>query len=259
MADVVPEARKRLIALGDPAFGRALERVGTRNGLELRAVQEVLSAFGERSIPPLVAMLRDEDRRRRAGAAVLLADLEARTAATKIVPLLGEDKTKLGALDALARLGVHETWEGVAPLLTDGKERVRVSALRCLQRLDAREAVGLVAGRLSRTEIFTVRFAAEDVLVGFGDAAVPILLDLARQDKDLTVRRHAVRALGRTTPARAYDLLVELAGHEDWRIRFDAAGALAAYAPARDFLREWRAHEQHPYVRARLGRELRSE
>ena len=34
---------------------------------------------------------------------------------------------------------------------------------------------------------------------------------------------------------------------------------LAAYAPARDLLREWHEHEQHPYVRARLEQELRPE
>jgi len=259
MADVVPVARERLMAMGGPALKKALSRVGTRSGLELRAIQDVLKRFRDESISPLVRMLGDEDRRRRAQAAGLLADLEATRAVEEIVKLLDDKKTKGGALEALARLGVAGVWPNVAGLLEDESERVRVAAIRCLQKLGAVESAPALVQRLTSADMFTVRFAAEDVLVSFGGPVVERLMDLARTAKDLTARRHAIRALGRIAPAEAEGLLWNAMQDPDWRVRFDAAGALGAYdnETTRGALKaygETHLEKEHPYVRARLER-----
>jgi HEAT repeat protein len=260
MADVVPVALVKLTELGDEALEKALERAGTRDGLELRAVQHLVKHFGKPVVPALVEMLADDDARRRASAAGLLADLGAKDAARDILALLEHEKTKRSALAALARLGATEAWEPVAGLLRDETERTRVEAVRCLQRLKAHASTPRLIERLFVGEMFTVRFAAEDVLVSFGAPAVPALLDLARSGKDLTARRHAIRALGRMAAPDAIRLLCGLLDHEDWRIRFDAVGALAGYLDgpvtramiARMDLRKRLATEDHPHVKARL-------
>jgi len=264
MADVVPVARLKLVEIGDRAFERTLDRVPTKESLEFLAVRDLVKRFGERCVEPLTAMLVHEDDRRSSRAAGLLADLGVKAAAPVIVPLLAHEKTRLGALDALSRLGEKSVWEDVARLLDDDVERVRVSAVRCLEKLGATDAVPLLVARMRGEEIFTVRFAAEDVLVRFGDASVPSLLEAALDRDDLTLRRHAIRAIGRIGPPSALPLLVDLADHEDWRIRHDAAGALAAYLAADDVLAkvarevlEARARvEVQGYVKARLGRLL---
>jgi hypothetical protein len=262
MADVVPVAIERLVAKGAPAMEKALSRVGTRDGLELRAIQEVLKRFKERSIPPLIGMLKDDDRRRRSQAAGLLADLEATQAVDEIVGLFADKKTKIAALDAVARLGVAILWPDVAPLLADDSERVRVAAVRCLQKLKAVRSAPVLIRRLTIADMFTVRFAAEDALVSFGAPVVERLMDLARTAEDLTARRHAIRALGRIAPPEAEGLLWKQMQDPDWRVRFDAAGALAAYdnETARGALKTWtekHRDKEHPYVRARLERVLK--
>jgi hypothetical protein len=262
MADVVPVARERLIALGGPALEKALSRVGTRDGLELRAVQAVLKRFRDESMAPLVAMLKDEDRRRRTQAAGLLADLGATDAVDGILGLLADEKTKLGALDALARLGVAILWPNVAALLEDESERVRVAAIRCLQKLKAVRSAPVLMRRLTSADMFTVRFAAEDTLVSFGEPVVERLMELARTAEDRTARRHAIRALGRIASAAAEGLLWTAMQDPDWRVRFDAAGALGAYdnettRGALESYCEKHLDKEHPYVRARLQRVLK--
>jgi HEAT repeat protein len=257
MADVIPVARDRLFAMGEPALRKARSRVGTRSGLELRAVQDQLKRFGEKSLPPLVAMLKDKDPRRRSQAAGLLADLGATETAKQILPLLDESKTKSGALDALARLGDASVWPEVAKLLEDESERARVAAIRCLQKLKAIEAAPALRKRLTAMDMFTVRFAAEDALVSFGRAEG--LLELARSASDLTQRRHAIRALGRMGSPGAQELIQELVQTPDWRVRFDAVGALAAYLEdpsARVHLELRGEQEKNPYVRSRLQKIL---
>ena len=68
-------------------------------------------------------------------------------------------------------------------------------------------------------------------------------------------RRHAIRALGRMVAPDALTLLVRLAENQDWRIRYDAVGALSSYrsALADLVLAERRKAETNPHVAARLA------
>jgi HEAT repeat protein len=106
--------------------------------------------------------------------------------------------------------------------------------------------------RLGKNEMFTVRFAAEDVLVAF--KATRELLILAADRTDRIARRHAIRALGRIGDESAIGQLMNLLGEEDWRIRYEAAGALARFdsSTARAALRAAAAKEAHPHVRGIL-------
>jgi HEAT repeat protein len=110
--------------------------------------------------------------------------------------------------------------------------------------------------------MFTVRFAAEDTLVSFGEPVVERLMELARTAEDRTARRHAIRALGRIASAAAEGLLWTAMQDPDWRVRFDAAGALGAYdnettRGALESYCEKHLDKEHPYVRARLQRVLK--
>jgi HEAT repeat protein len=261
MSDIVPRALEQLHAMGEPALRKALSVVGSRRNLEPDAAQKLLELFGKDAVPPLVEILSDEDYRRRANAARFLAEMDAKEAAPEILPLLGEEKTRRTALYALSRLQAKDLWDAVVPLTADEREWTRVSAVRCLGALDAKAAISTLVRRLGSDEYFTVRFAAEDVLVGFGPDAAPGLLHLARTSDDLTARRHAVRALGRIADRGALAFLTGISDDPDWRVRYDAAGALAGYLPAggsratlaREVLEDRARREEHPYVKARLA------
>ncbi|MHC4470758.1 MAG: HEAT repeat domain-containing protein, partial [Planctomycetota bacterium] len=264
MADIVPRALEHLHAMGDPAFQKALSLVGTKRNLEDLAVSKLLKLFGQRSVPPLIEMLEAGDDRRRSHAARFLADLGAKRAAPSLVPLLGHEKTKRSALDALSRLEAKEHWSAVLPLLADEVELTRVTAVRCLQKLGAKTATSALVMKLRSDEMFTVRFAAEDVLVSFGEDSVPPLLHLAKTGDDLIARRHAIRALGRIASPGTLGFLVRISDEPDWRIRHDVAGALASFlekegpaaAVALEVLGDRARREEHRHVRARLGRLL---
>jgi len=264
MADVVPRALEQFHAMGDPAFEKALSLVGTKKNLEDRAVSKLLKLFGERSVDPLVGMLKADDHLRRAQAARFLADLGAKRAAPDLLPLLRDEKTKRAALDALTRLDAKEHWQAVLPLLADPVERTRVTAVRSLEKFGAKAATSALIQKLSGDEMFTVRFAAEDVLVSFGPSSVDPLLHLARTRDDLIARRHAIRALGRIAAPATLGLLTELAHDPDWRIRYDAAAALAEHGRsggagavvARETLLDRARLEKNRHVRSRLAKLL---
>jgi HEAT repeat protein len=210
-------------------------------------------------------MLGDEAILRRAQAAGLLADLGDREALPAIVGLLADRDVCRAALDAIARLGAREHHQVVAALLDHPVERTRVAAARCLEALKATEAVPALAAKMRTGEMFTVRFACEDVLVSLGEAAAPVLRELARGSPDPIAKRHGIRALGRMADPFSLFLLRELLAHEDWRVRYEAAGALGAFitkdplsAPvARAALADRAGTEENPFVKSRLSALLR--
>ncbi len=65
MAFVVPVALEKLGGLGDPAMEVALSVVGTKDGLEYRAVQLTLKHFTEKAVPRLEKLLAHEDYKRK--------------------------------------------------------------------------------------------------------------------------------------------------------------------------------------------------
>jgi len=254
MADVVPIARERLVGLGAPALEKALGKVGTDYSLEWLCVEDVLKRFGEQAVPRLRALLTGGTARERARAASLLADLKVVDAIDDVVALLGDPEACRPALDALARFGEARVWPAVADCLVSPVERTRVTAVRCLESLRATEAVPRLVERLAPPEMFTVRFAAEDVLVAFAarEALRALALDAGASR---TARRHALRALGRIGDAADADLLVVALEDPDRGVRWDAVGALGTMG-ARDALAAHAGRETDPDVRGRIARIL---
>jgi HEAT repeat protein len=265
MSEIVPAARVRFAELGEEALAKALLAVGTFDGLELLAVQEIVKKAGLSAAPALREMLTDEAILRRAQAAGLLADIGDKDALPAIVALLADRDVGRAALDAIARLGARAHWTEVAALLDSPVERTRVAAARCLEALKATEAIPALAAKMRTGEMFTVRFACEDVLVSFGEAAAPALREIALGSPDLMAKRHGIRALGRMADAFSLFLLRDLLAHEDWRVRYEAAGALGACAAkdplsapvASQALLDRAAVEENPHVKSRIAVLLR--
>jgi HEAT repeat protein len=222
-----PIARRRLVALGDPALDRAIERLGTKSGLEGEAVLALLRELPrEKVVPRLLASTESEDAAVRKGAARFLGQLNVAEAEPRLVALLDDAEARLFALRALAAIGKGPA--GVERFLKARNELEGVAAVGCVAaagRLDA-----LVAA-LAPDHPFLVRRAAEQRLAAVGAPAVPALERAAREGATPRQRRAALRALGLSGSDLAVEPVVEALLSPDRWTRFTAFDAADRLAP----------------------------
>lgn len=237
---IVPIARERLVALGKPALARALERVGTKDGLEFRAVEVVFSRFPrEEVVGPLLAKTRDADAAVRRGAVRALASLPAAEAEGRFAEMLVADEaargTVLGALAALKKAPPE-----VAGFLRSAKEGEAVAAAACLGAAGGEASVRALLGALGAETAFPVRLAAVERLGALGEAAVPALVAFVGDGGagSAVERRNALRALGKSKCAAAVEGIARGLGDSNRWVRLSAlqagdelAKALGADAP----------------------------
>ena len=238
---IVPIARERLVALGKPALARALERVGTKDGLEYRAVEVVFSKFPrEEVVPPLLEKTRDAEGIVRRGAVRALAGLQAAEAEGRFAEMLGEDPssraTVLGALAALKKAP-----PAVAGFLRSEKESEGVAAAGCLGAAGGEEAVRALMGALGADVPLPVRLAAVERLGALGEAAVPALVAFVGTEFPSSAweRRNALRALGKSKSPAAVEGIARALGDSNRWVRLAAfqagdelAKELGAEAPS---------------------------
>ena len=228
---IVPVAKERLVALGKPALDRALERVGTKEGLEYRAVETTLAKFPiEEVVPRLVERTREPEMMVRKGAVRALAGLQAMGALDRLVEMLATDPDTRGTvLSALA--GLKKAPPAVAGLVHSPKEGEGVQAVLCLAGVGDAAAVATLVGALGPDTAFPQRTAAMDRLAALGEKAVPALTALVEdEDRPVTARRNALRALGRSKCAEAMFPVVQSLAAGDRLLRLSAiqaAGDLA--------------------------------
>ncbi|MCG3133052.1 MAG: hypothetical protein HMLKMBBP_00143 [Planctomycetes bacterium] len=203
---IVPVARERLFELGDAALERAISRVGTKDGLEFRAVEATCAKFREKAVPALLDRTKNLDAAVRRGAVRALTTLAAPEAYDRLVEMLANDEgnrgTVLSAFAALKRAPPE-----VKEFLRGPKEGVGVQAVLSLAGVGDAAAIEALVGALGADTPFPVRLAAWDRLGAIGEPAVVALAKLvfATERKDEMALRNALRALGRTGKPSASD------------------------------------------------------
>ncbi|HEY7544861.1 MAG TPA: HEAT repeat domain-containing protein, partial [Blastocatellia bacterium] len=98
------------------------------------------------------------------------------------------------------------------------EDEIRIVALQSLFEADPARAASLVADILKRGSKSSVRLREASVtLLGQygGKEAMPVLLDLARNEQDMRIRKKAISTLGWKNNDEAFNLLKQLAGGED--------------------------------------------
>jgi HEAT repeat protein len=209
-AERVRAARVKLIAMGEPALRRAIERLATTDGLEMESAQAVILGIGAASAIPLIEAAENEtlpDQVRRE-AMSLLSGLnqkgqlspEAKPRAEKAV-LANTQSAKvpvrLRALLVSSEFGLREAIPRVIELVKDPAETVRRGAAMMLGKFGGEEAVEpLIA--LLHDRLMTVRFPAQDALGQIGATAVPRMKVALEKEADPVARRHLLVALGAT-------------------------------------------------------------
>ncbi len=190
--------------------GQIEQLIGSLNGtLEQRlAATDALSAFGEKAVPALEALLGalgDEAEPVRLNAAYALGAV-GKAAVGPLIAALGDERepVRLNAAYALGAVG-EEAVDALVAALGDERAHVRGFAAYALGDMGAR--AGAVAA-----------------------AALGALLD----DPAAWVRRNVAEALGTIAlnPAASVPALAVLLADADEQVRFNAAYALAHFGPA---------------------------
>jgi len=220
-----PIARARLVALGPKALDRAVERLGSKDGLELECCEAVFRAFPRDEVGArLLAASKAEDVAVRRSSVRLLGSLGFTSATARLVKMLADPLVRGNALRALGAL--KQAPKEVLPFLRSAKEAEGVAVTVCLAAAgDAASIDALVSG-IGPETAFPVRLAAEMRLAGLGEAAVPALEKAAGVASPPRVRRSALRALGGSKSLAALAPLNAALDDPDPWIRFSAAQAI---------------------------------
>ncbi len=175
--DRVKAGRKELVRRGIEAVHWVMEnRIDTRSGLALRAMEELADSFPDSTATYLMDALEDERFWARANAMYLLGHLKWKPAVDLLIGQIerpgNRKRSAISALGATEEKGVSLV---IAGYLKDDEEPTRIAAAVALSRLkDDRTVAALVTAL--EDPMFTVRSAAESALVSMGKVSLPPLI-----------------------------------------------------------------------------------
>ncbi len=222
-----PIARARLVAMGEKALSRAIERLGTKDSLELEWIQALLPSFPKETVVPrLLEASKSKDLDTRRSAIRFLGIVGAAEAESRLVEVLADDDVRLQALRSLASL--KKAPKEIAKYLRAPKDLEGVAAASCLGTVGDDEAIAALVGALAPDVPFLTRLAAEQRLAALGERSLPALESAAKGAPTVRARRSAIRALGASKWAPAgTGIRAALSDPDPW-VRFTAFGAARA-------------------------------
>jgi HEAT repeat protein len=174
----VKKARKELVNLGMEAIRYvAKEKIATKDGLELEAIDDLAKALPDSIKPFLYAALHDDRRYARANAIYLLGYIKAKDALDSLLLALKDKRNRpRGVISAFGDIGERRVVPDLLPYLKHKDEPTRIYTAWTFAKLkDPRSVPGLISAL--DDHYFTVRSAAEQALVDIGDSALPYLIE----------------------------------------------------------------------------------
>jgi len=196
----VRNAREKLKNLGMKAVKYIIEnKMDSKSGLELRAIEELAKAYPDSINPFLIRMLSNESRIKRGNAIWLLGKIEAKNSVDSLMEKMNEKnnwRLRNTIVSALGEIGEERASKAIIPFLRDEKERVRITSARSLGKLKSKDAIKPLISLL-KDIFFTVRLASENGIVAIGDSALVPLLNQLSLNNENKVLFHIISALGR--------------------------------------------------------------
>ena len=254
-------ARERLVEFCMEAIEYVCEeKIDTKSGLELRAIEELALALPDSILPSLLDRLQDQRPRVRANSIYLLGKTKASEAIPPLVEALKKAENKpRWVLSALGDIGTTEPLSDIHPYLRSEDETARIAAAAALGKIRNPTSISYLVEALG-DESFTVRTAAENALVAIGDSSIQLMLD-GLTDADPPSLVHLIHGLGRiaeeldTLEARTERIIIKKAllpflDSDEVSLRgyaVEALGRLGGEA-TRGLLRMRMADELDPYV-----------
>ena len=174
----VKKARKELINLGMEAIEYvAKEKMATKSGLEMRAIEELAKEYPDSIKPFLYSALHDERRYARANAIYLLGKIKAKDGIDSLLLALKDKRNKPRAIiSAFGDIEDRRIVPDILPYLKNKDEPTRIVTASTLAKLKEPKSVPELIKALN-DHYFTVRSAAEQALVSISDSALSPLLD----------------------------------------------------------------------------------
>ncbi|TAJ10314.1 MAG: HEAT repeat domain-containing protein [Nitrospirae bacterium] len=168
-----------------------------------------------------IDLLNDPDLVVRREAVITLGEMGDERCVEPLVRALrdGDWQVREAAIDALGQVGSP----AVEPLIKQLRDwDIRKSVIRALGRIKDERVLEPLVNQLRSDEF---GLDATDALVTLGEPAI-VRLVAALKDKDESIRKQAVIALGRIKSTQALEPLIEMLQDKDWFTRLTAAAAL---------------------------------
>ncbi len=168
-----------------------------------------------------IDLLNDPDLVVRREAVITLGEMGDERCVEPLVRALrdGDWQVREAAIDSLGQVGSP----AVEPLIKQLRDwDIRKSVIRALGRIKDERVLEPLVNQLRSDEF---GLDATDALVTLGEPAI-VRLVAALKDKDESIRKQAVIALGRIKSTQALDPLIEMLQDKDWFTRLTAAAAL---------------------------------
>jgi len=260
----VRNARERLKDMGLKAIEYVIEnKMETKSGLELRAIEELAKAHPDSIEPLLLELIKDESRRKRGNGIWVLGKIKSKNSVDSLTAALSEKRNwrlRNTILRALGEIEERKASQVIIPYLDDEKERVKITSARALGRLKNENAIMPLIASLKKP-FFTVRLACENGIVAIGDSAVVPLLNTLEETKDAKTVFHSISALGRIaqdidsvtqrkTRLRIKKVLLPYLDKEERSLRAQAVKALSLLndEDINELLKSKKNYETDPFV-----------
>jgi HEAT repeat protein len=213
------EAWDKLKGAGTNALAYLVTRLDSPNVLVRVKTEELVDHLGTNAVPVLIAGIasaKNDEVARLCCYFLARFDERARAAIPRVLPLLNRDITRSVAFYTLGHLRAREVFAPAMAALNE-RELVRLRATQALARIGDRRAIPALIAKLD-DELYDVRYAAEDALVGFGKSSIgPLRRAFAKAGP--RARPHIVAALARLGDTRALALAEQEYRRDDRRVR----------------------------------------
>ncbi|MEO0088949.1 MAG: HEAT repeat domain-containing protein [candidate division WOR-3 bacterium] len=198
---VVRDARMELIKRKEEAIEYIVKKkLSTKDGLELRAIEEVACSLPSLIKPYLIDSINSENSQTRANVIYLIGKIKAKEAIPSLVKALKDKRNKpRWILNAFAEIGDTSVFFEIINYLNSVDEPTRIYACYALGKLKDKRGTNYLIEKL-KDPIFTVRQSAEIALAEIGTSALPVLLDNLSKNKNENFQANILRVINRIIP-----------------------------------------------------------
>jgi HEAT repeat protein len=169
-AAAVDELKKRAAE----ALPYLLTRLDSPEVLVRVKAEELVDHLGTNAIPLLIDGIdraKNDDVARLCCYFLARFNEKARAAIPHVLPLINRNKTRTVAFYTLGHIRAQEAFKPAMRALTSEQELVRLRAIQALGKIGDRRAIPKLLAALN-DEMWDVRYAAEDALIGFGKSSI---------------------------------------------------------------------------------------
>jgi HEAT repeat protein len=198
----VDELKKR----GAEVLPYLLTRLDSSEVLVRVKAEEIIDNLGTNAVPLLIDGIdnaKSDDVARLCCYFLARFNERARSAIPHVLPLINREKTRTVAFYTLGHLRAHEAFAPAMKALDSPQELVRLRATQALGRIGDRHATPKLIEALG-DELWDVRYAAEDGLVGLGKQSIgPLRRAFAKASP--RAQPHILEALAKLGDSQALD------------------------------------------------------